>query len=1004
MRSAAGELQRQSPATAADRSDQARSRAAAPRGADAPRQSRRAAPGRRRGAPRGAADRGRTAAYRQSGGAPRERTRRPRTGMPGGGSPARRTSWPIASTRCSARPSGLALATPRRRARGRRRPRLAKEIARQQIAGRMRDTAKKMREAAEADAAAGRGDEAVAAQGTAEAEQQMARALDQIVDRLGGAAADAHDPRASSISHARSASASIDSNGRFATPMPQRRCSSGQGRSPGRAEGAARRQVPPEGEPSAARGVREGAGRGARFALTSRARLAGLGPRRHLAGRARVERSRQGHGSLQAGLFEVGVAAQGRRLRPRSLRGVDDLAQAARKGVDDRLSAGGSDRVPRRLSTLDRPILRIAGQEEVGRRVLRESSSLVGARPRRGRGRSRRVARIQPTDVAARRRWALVALRFVTLLALVVFLMRPVVRGTDTDARDVVVPILVDTSRSMSIEDAPGGARRIDRARQILRERLCRCSDEQFHVEVLGFGESAVARRARRADRCAAPQRRRGCARRRARSVSGPAHRRHRARFRWRRHERRWRARRRGVAAPIYGIGVGAPRAGQGSRDPRRHRGRGDPRRFARRPGGVGSEPWLRQRALRSAAAREWPADRCETRHAGRRWHARARDLSGLSRPPAPRPSTRSRHRSTADELVPENNARSALVQPPSRPRRVLLVEGAPGFEHGFLKRAWASDRGLESRFGRTQGQERTRRRYVLHPGDAVSRRAASPLDIPHSRGSLSLRRAGVCQRRGPSVLEARSSTLTRSFVGERGGGLLVLGARSFARQGLGGTPLEDVLPLDFTDRGGDVAASVRGSASLEASAPGSAALDSEGAAAKGVNRVSLTAAGASHPVMQLAAGADETRKRWEAVPPLAAIAPVGGPRPGASVLAVTSGPSGSPRALVAVQRFGEGRSMVFYRRGIVAMAHAHAVRRSFVRHVLEAGAAVARAARRRSDAADRDARRRPWRRLFHSASSSGTRASSLSRCRRRRSGHCAGRQGRVAARGAGIQ
>jgi hypothetical protein len=47
-------------------------------------------------------------------------------------------------------------------------------------------------------------------------------------------------------------------------------------------------------------------------------------------------------------------------------------------------------------------------------------------------------------------------------------------------------------------------------------------------------------------------------------------------------------------------------------------------------------------------------------------------------------------------------------------------------------------------------------------------------------------------------------------------------------------------------------------------------------------------------------------------VPALAAIAAVGGPRPGASVLAATTTPGGTPRALVAVQRFGEGRSMVF--------------------------------------------------------------------------------------------
>ena len=47
-------------------------------------------------------------------------------------------------------------------------------------------------------------------------------------------------------------------------------------------------------------------------------------------------------------------------------------------------------------------------------------------------------------------------------------------------------------------------------------------------------------------------------------------------------------------------------------------------------------------------------------------------------------------------------------------------------------------------------------------------------------------------------------------------------------------------------------------------------------------------------------------------MPPLASVSALGGPKPGASVLAVTGGPGGSPRALVAVQRFGEGRSMIF--------------------------------------------------------------------------------------------
>jgi hypothetical protein len=62
---------------------------------------------------------------------------------------------------------------------------LGKELTQEQIARRMRETAKKMREAPNA-AAGGRGAKSPAQQGAAEAEQQIARALDQMVDRMAG--------------------------------------------------------------------------------------------------------------------------------------------------------------------------------------------------------------------------------------------------------------------------------------------------------------------------------------------------------------------------------------------------------------------------------------------------------------------------------------------------------------------------------------------------------------------------------------------------------------------------------------------------------------------------------------------------------------------------------------------------------------------------------------------------------------------------------------------------
>jgi hypothetical protein len=128
-------------------------------------------------------------------------------------------------------------------------------------------------------------------------------------------------------------------------------------------------------------------------------------------------------------------------------------------------------------------------------------------------------------------------------------------------------------------------------------------------------------------------------------------------------------------------------------------------------------------------------------------------------------------------------------------------------------------------------------------------------------------------------------------FVNNRGGGLLVFGAKSFAQQGLVGTPTEEALPVALSDRGSGVmrASAVRGERFT----------------------VAVTQDGESHPVMRIAPTPDEMTKRWGAVPALAGAASLGAPRPGAQVLAVVRAEDG-PRPLVAVQRFGQGRSMVF--------------------------------------------------------------------------------------------
>jgi uncharacterized membrane protein len=242
-----------------------------------------------------------------------------------------------------------------------------------------------------------------------------------------------------------------------------------------------------------------------------------------------------------------------------------------------------------------------------------------------------------------------------------------------------------------------------------------------------------------------------------------------------------------------------------------------------------------------------------------------------------------------AGELVPENNTRSVLVQPPSRVRHVLFLEGAPGFEHSFLKRAWAADPGLDvDSIVRKGKNEQGADTFYIQA--SRSRTESLTSGYPARVEDLFAYDALVLANIEAGQLTREQQEMTRAFVGRRGGGMLVLGARSFVKPGLVGTPLEEVLPLELSDRGDAV---------LPASS-------------RGINRVTLTPAGQAHPVMQLGTDPDEVRKRWDATPALASAIPLGGPKPGASVLAVTGGAGGAARALVAVQRYGEGRSMVF--------------------------------------------------------------------------------------------
>jgi uncharacterized membrane protein len=489
---------------------------------------------------------------------------------------------------------------------------------------------------------------------------------------------------------------------------------------------------------------------------------------------------------------------------------------------------------------------------------------------------------------------ALVALRALTLLFLVACLLRPVRVMPPQTESDAVVPVLLDVSRSMGLPDV-GGRPRLEVARELVTQNVAAALQGRFVSELWTFGDSlakaegtAFTAEARSSDLSGA-----------LRSV--------RERYRQRRVA--------GIIVISDGGDTGAQDAAQSVDDggtPVFTIGVGGARLtpdFEVLDVGAGEAALTDSSVDLTVSALGRPADSRDRRGFQVRVLENGRPVDVRTVSPAAGDSpvrevfTVSPSRQTATlytveiptapgELVPENNRRSVLVSPPGRKRRLLVVEGAPGFEHTFIKRALAADPGIEIdsvvRKGRDERGDST---YFVQA--AASRAPQLATGFPPDRESLYQYDAIVFANIEPDSLSRSQLDLAAQFVEERGGGVLVLGAKSFAQQGLVGTALEEALPVDLHDRGSGV---VRTAAGREAA---------------GAYRLRLTSDGASHPVMRVGASADDTAKRWAAAPALAGATPLGAPRAGAQVLAVAATPDGV-RPVVAVHRFGRGRAMVF--------------------------------------------------------------------------------------------
>lgn len=233
-------------------------------------------------------------------------------------------------------------------------------------------------------------------------------------------------------------------------------------------------------------------------------------------------------------------------------------------------------------------------------------------------------------------------------------------------------------------------------------------------------------------------------------------------------------------------------------------------------------------------------------------------------------------------EMIAENNVRTTLVVVRDRREKILYMEGEPRFELKFLRRAVEADGNIQLVTLLRSSKDKFLR---LGVDDSLELAAG----FPRTREELFAYRAVVLGSVEASFFTADQLRMLGDFVSERGGGLLMLGGRdALGEGGYGGTAVSDALPLELQGVSGDVPVL----ATLQATP---------------------TAAGAGHPALQLAGDDSASRARWPSLPPLTSVNRLGRAKPGATILLNgTSADGVTSRPLLAYQRYGRGKAIVF--------------------------------------------------------------------------------------------
>jgi uncharacterized membrane protein len=233
-------------------------------------------------------------------------------------------------------------------------------------------------------------------------------------------------------------------------------------------------------------------------------------------------------------------------------------------------------------------------------------------------------------------------------------------------------------------------------------------------------------------------------------------------------------------------------------------------------------------------------------------------------------------------EAITENNHKDFPLSVARDKIRVLLVCGSPTWNYRFLRQALKHDPSIDL------------------ISFVILRTPTDVVNVPESQLSLipfPTQRLFTQELKNFDLIIFENFSFqfyfpwyylenVRKYVMEGGAFAMIGGSLAFAQGGYAETPIEDILPISLRQDRNDYRAMTQ--------------------------RMMLTEEGKVHPITRLAADPKENQRIWDTIPELDALNVGGRLKPGATVLGVSSRgfEAGQETPLLAVQRFGEGRTL----------------------------------------------------------------------------------------------